>query len=81
VTAVRALPTYTHRRTSTISFFFSASPVAGAGSERVAVLATCIHDTHIMQTMVHFSCGKRRRYHMRQTRSTYPKHIHDKERA
>ena len=35
----------THSRTSTTSFFFSASPAAGAGSERAAVLATCIHDT------------------------------------
>jgi hypothetical protein len=34
----------THSRTSTTSFFFSAFPAAGAGSERAAVLTTCIHD-------------------------------------
>ena len=49
----------THSRTSIISFFFSASPAAGAGSERAAVLATCIHDTvciaYNAEHVVHFS--------------------------
>ena len=39
----------THSRTLVTSFFFSASPAAGTGSERAAVLAaalaTYIHDT------------------------------------